>query len=120
MISTIRTLLDPLDSSPTECDGMTRLCHTVLSHHQIAHTVFSGTCHYQDDRVNPHFWIDLDGPRQGWSLDYRLQLWLGNSAHLPHGVFQPHRFPEVLYDGRPIAMQILPEPLFQILLGYPT
>lgn len=117
MIPQVRSLLDPLDRSPTECDGMIRLCHTVLSQHQIPHTVYLGACRYQSQSIQPHYWIDLNDPLQGWRVDYRLQLWFkGEDEALPHGVFQPKQFPQVQYLGNPVELELLSEGLFQLLL----
>jgi hypothetical protein len=107
MIHQVHSLLDPLDTSPTECDGMTRLCHTVLAQHQIPHTVYFGVCRYQSQGIQPHYWIDLCGPWQGWRVDYRLRLWFsGEAEDLPHGVFQPEQFPQVQYLGNPIEWEV--------------
>jgi len=117
MIHQVQTLLDPLDRSPTECDGMTRLCHTVLVQHQIPHAVYFGACRYQSQGIHPHYWIDLCGPLQGWRVDYRLRLWLrGENQALPYGVFQPEQFPQVQYLGNPVELEVLPDGLFQLLL----
>jgi hypothetical protein len=117
MIHQVQALLDPLDSSPTECDGMTRLCHTRLAQHQIPHTVYCGACRYQGQGGYPHFWIDLAGKWQSWRVDYRLRSWLpGDPQALPHGVFQPEQFPQVHYQGEPVEMGLLSESLFQVLL----
>lgn len=117
MIQRVRSLLDPLDTSPTECDGMTRLCHTVLSQHQIPHTVYLGACRYQSQGIQPHYWIDLDDPLQGWRVDYRLRLWLkGEAEALPHGVFQSEQFPQVQYLGGRVELEPLSDSLFQLLL----
>jgi hypothetical protein len=120
MIPQVRSLLDPLDSSPTECDGMTRLCHTVLAQHGIAHTVYFGACRYQTQWIQAHYWIDLAGPLQGWRVDYRLRLWLkGEVEALPHGVFQPEQFPQVQYLGGRVELEPLSDSLFQLLLSDP-
>lgn len=117
MVQQVRSLLDPLDHSPTECDGMTRLCHTVLTQHQIPHTVYFGACHYQAQWIQAHYWIDLDDPLQGWRVDYRLRLWLrGEAEALPHGVFQPEQFRQVQYLRGRVELEPLSDSLFQLLL----
>lgn len=116
MIHQVQALLDPLDRSPTECDGMTRLCHTLLAQQGIPHTVHFGVCRYQSQKIQPHYWIDLDEPLQGWRVDYRLRLWLKGETEVPNGVFQPERFPQVQYLGNPVGLELLPEGLFQVLL----
>lgn len=118
LIQQIRSLLDLLDRSPTECDGMTRMCHTVLTQHQLPHTVYLGACRYQSQQIQPHFWIDLCGPSQGWRVDYRLRLWFkGETKALPHGVFRPEQFPQVQYLGDKVELEPLSDSLFQILLS---
>lgn len=37
LIQEIEELLDPYNYSQTECDGMTRICHTILTQHHIEH-----------------------------------------------------------------------------------
>lgn len=55
----IKQLLDPYDDSQTECDGMTRICHTVLTNHGIPHHSMFGVLTLQNQEIEPHFWIDL-------------------------------------------------------------
>ncbi len=38
------------------------------------------------DIVTPHFWVVLD---DGWLVDLRLRMWLGDHDNIPHGVFHP-------------------------------
>lgn len=99
----IQQLLDPYDSSPTECDGMAHLCHTVLYQHDIEHQPMSGTITQQGQTMGPHFWIDLPN---GARIDYRLKMWLGSQG-VPHGVFNPQDFPELTYEGQPIELELL-------------
>lgn len=108
----IQNLLDPYDSSQTECDGMTRICHTVLSQHRIEHFSMIGTLEFGGQKIEPHFWIDLPS---GERIDYRARMWLGNSDRIPHGVFQPDSFPDVIYEGKPIELELLPPVLLEIM-----
>lgn len=55
----IKQLLDPYDSSQTECDGMTRICRTLLTNHGIEHQPMFGVLNLQNQEVEPHLWIDL-------------------------------------------------------------
>ncbi|WP_414755928.1 hypothetical protein [Anabaena sp. CCY 9910] len=107
----IKQLLDPYDSSQTECDGMTRICHTVLTNHGIDHQSMFGVLTLQNQEIKPHFWIDLSS---GERIDYRAKMWL-KGDNIPHGIFQPQHFPEVIYTGEPIELDVLPPTLFEIL-----
>ncbi|MEH2212948.1 hypothetical protein [Nostoc sp.] len=107
----IKQLLDPYDSSQTECDGMTRICHTVLTNHGIEHQPMFGVLNLQNQKVEPHFWIDLPN---GYRIDYRARMWLKGEG-IPHGIFYPQDFPEVIYTGEPIKLEVLSPKLFEIL-----
>lgn len=116
-IDELRQLLNPLDTSPTECDGMTRLCHTVLCQHDIPHQIYCGTCRVEAQLIPLHFWIDLAKHLQGWRVDYRLRMWVRNSERdIPRGVFHSAAFSQVCYQGKAIEMPPLPDSLFRILL----
>lgn len=57
----VQQLLDPYDSSNTECDGMTQICHTIsiklgIEHQQMAGTLARPT---HDQLIPIHLWIDL-------------------------------------------------------------
>ena len=69
----IRNLLAPYDSSQTECDGMIRICHTVLTQHGIEHQPMIGILSRKQREIDPHFWINLPS---GERIDYRAKLWL--------------------------------------------
>ena len=109
--SQIKQLLDPYDYSQTECDGMTRICHTVLTENRIEHQPMAGSLIRVDQEIDAHFWIDLpDGSR----IDYRARMWLGNKG-VPHGVFNPEAFPGIVYIGEPIQLEPLFSVVFQVL-----
>lgn len=108
----IQQLLDPYDCSQTECDGMTRICHTVLIQHGIEHQPMVGTLRRKQKKLYPHFWIDLPS---GDRIDYRASMWLGSDS-VPHGVFNPEDFSDVIYKGRKIELEPLPDPIFQLLI----
>lgn len=115
-IDELRQILNPLDASPTECDGMTRLCHTQLFQHSIPHQVYRGSCRVDSQLIPFHFWIDLTEHLRGWRVDYRLRMWLKDKKlDVPHGVFNLAAFSQVHYQGEAIEMSPLSEPLFQIL-----
>ncbi|MBS4161489.1 hypothetical protein GWP49_30920, partial [Klebsiella pneumoniae] len=51
------------------------------------------------DIVTPHFWVVLD---DGWLVDLRLRMWLGDHDNIPHGVFHPDNEPGLFYKGDPV------------------
>ena len=108
----IKDLLDPYDSSQTECDGMTRICHTILTQHYVEHQPMMGTLTFNKQHIKPHFWIDLPS---GNRIDYRARMWLNNSAKVPHGVFHPSDFPNVIYKGRLVELELLSPIIFKIM-----
>jgi hypothetical protein len=109
--SQVRALTMPFDSAQLECDGMTRVLHTVLADKHISHTVKAGGVQWGEHNFSPHFWIELPG---GKVVDYRLRMWFGRNA--PHGVFDPRK-EGVAYTGRTMSMQVLPDYLFEMLSG---
>lgn len=109
----VRTLTSPFDGAQLECDGMTRVLHTVLADNHIPHTPKVGQVDWKGHHFNPHFWIELP---DGNVVDYRLKMWFGASA--PHGVFDPKKM-GVTYDGRTVSMPLLPDFLFEVLSGQP-
>ena len=111
-IQNIKAILDPYDSTQTECDGMSRICHTILSQHQIRHQTMIGTLRFEEQYIEPHFWIDLPTRER---IDYRARMWLDDSVRVPHGVFQPLDFPNVIYEGEPIELKLLSPASIQIM-----
>jgi len=106
-------LTNPYDGAALECDGMTRVLHTVLMRHRIPHVPMVGSVDWNGKHFNPHFWIDLPS---GNVVDYRLRMWFGGKA--PHGIFNP-RNAGVIYEGRRANMPPLPDYLFEVLTGRP-
>ncbi len=90
-------VLDQLDRCALECDGMTCLISALLSRARIEHTVgVGGILHRPSDRnVAPHLWINL---ADGWRVDYRARMWLGDRPEVPHGVFWPSDWPQIRHD----------------------
>lgn len=107
----IQQLLDPYDNSQTECDGMTQICHTILTRNSIQHQPMGGSLLKGNKKIGLHLWINLPN---GYRIDYRAKMWLGNEG-VPHGVFNPNDFPDVIYDGEPIELELLPPVIFQVL-----
>lgn len=71
----------------------------------------AGTLTGKGQEIYPHFWIDLPS---GERIDYRATMWLG-ANNVPHGVFDPQEFPDVIYEGDMIELEPLPDVVFQIL-----
>lgn len=107
----IQQLLDPYDFSQTECDGMTRICHTLLTNHGIEHQPMFGVLTQHHQHIEPHFWIDLPS---GERIDYRARMWLKGDG-IPHGIFQPQDFSDIIYTGEPIELDVLSPVMFEIL-----
>lgn len=114
-IAALEQLLSPYDSSLTECDGMTQICHTLLCREGIPHQTYVGVCRYNGNLLPLHFWIDLTEQLQGWRVDYRLRMWFGELAQIPHGIFLPEDFSEVEYKGICVDPEPLPEVVFYAL-----
>ena len=111
-IDVIRELLDPYDSTPTECDGLTQLCSTVLKKQGISHQPMAGILSYKKSTVPIHLWINLP---DGFRIDYRARMWLGQSETIPHGIFKPSDYPVVIYEGEPIELEPLSQVVFDVL-----
>lgn len=106
-IQSIIKLIEKYDDTNTECDGLTRIIHTVLSNNRVAHKVFFGSVSLGKKLFFPHYWIKLPN---NLVIDYRARMWLGPKAQ--HGVFKPK---ENVYDGDQIDMPVLDDFLFDIL-----
>ncbi len=119
----IRALIDPYDRYPLDCDGFIKLAHTALVKAEIVHQVHAGQVIYTPTgtATPPHFWITLETEQQGHMiLDYRARLWLrGQSDEVPHGVFQPSRYPQVCYQGEPCDLAPISEREIAILTAIP-
>ena len=112
----IRALLDVYDRSLTGCDGMTSICHTVLTRENIAHVCMVGVCRYGAKRLPIHLWIDLQDDLKGYRVDYSLRMWLGDFPDVPHGVFRPEEFPKISYqEAAPRNLPLLSDRLFKSL-----
>jgi hypothetical protein len=107
----LEAILSQYDTCNLECDGLTRVLHTVLTRQTVAHTVKIGRIENTQTGVSfePHFWIELP---TGQIVDYRARMWLGQDA--PHGIFNPADTP-ITYDGEPVELEPLSDSLFKIL-----
>jgi hypothetical protein len=112
-------LLDRYDQCRLECDGLTRVLHTVLAVQHIPHRVVVGRIAHTPTHtaMSPHFWIALEGE---WRVNYRARMWLGDLADVPHGVFAVSDYPAVEYIGRRVELEPLHPTLFTILTGRMT
>jgi hypothetical protein len=115
-ISELEILLQEYDRTPTECDGCTRLISHGLAKAGVVHQVFQGVCNQFDGdrlvRSIPHYWIDL---LDGFRVDYRLRMWMGQSDQIPHGIFVPSQYPNLKWIGEPFTFSVLPEAILKAL-----
>lgn len=112
-MSNLEPILALYDVCALECDGLTRVLHTVLARRREPHVVKVGaiTNSLTGCGFAPHWWIELP---DGQVVDYRARMWLGPTA--PHGIFEPATT-RVIYEGEPVEVDVLPDFLFQILTG---
>lgn len=98
-----------------ECDGLTRILHTILCEQGIEHTTYIGQVHYplKQQEAPIQFWLDLSPEIR---VDYRLQRWFGSSDDIPHGIFNPSSFPSIQYDGDAVELPVLPKSLIKAML----
>ena len=116
----LKALLDSYDACALECDGMTRVLHTVLSAQQILHQVVVGRIAHAPTclAIEPHFWIKVPSCNgQDLRVDYRARLWLGDREDVPHGVFAASDSFAVEYSGRVVEMSVLDSTVFEWLTG---
>ena len=113
-IFTMKELLDQYDECPLECDGLTRVLTTVLTQEGIGHTCFVGSV--VNTRTNTgsnlHLWVEL---ADGWTVDYRARMWMGESKDIPHGIFNKADYPDVWYLGQETIITPLSPALFEAL-----
>jgi hypothetical protein len=104
--------LEKYSELPLECDGMTRVVTYLLTQEGISHSVKAGTFFHRGERVVPlHYWVELP---DGKTIDYKARMWAGESAEVPHGVFDPKKFPKVKYSGVPTEL-IVSNFVFKVL-----
>ena len=117
----VAKLTDQYDDLPLECDGLTRVLHTVLARHGVRHDVMTGYVKVlgtEDPKTGKstgiplHYWIQL---ADGRLMDYRARMWLDDSA--PHGVFWQDRHKKYKYIGKRDRMPVMSDALFAILTG---
>ena len=97
-----------LEDARVDSDYMTFVISSVLNKYGIFHQCRLG---YAEDLQSgtmtlPHCWIELE---QGWFIDLALRRWLDDENDIPHGVFQPSKYPRVRYRGLPLQAPGLDE-----------
>lgn len=112
----LNDLLSQYDKCQLECDGLTRVLHTILTRENIGHSCMIGTLIYTktQKRIPLHFWITLS---DGYVVDYRARMWLGDEPDKPHGIFNPTDYPYIIYDGNEAELPVLQPYLFDILVN---
>ncbi|MCV4078803.1 hypothetical protein OD785_31775 [Pseudomonas aeruginosa] len=119
MPDAISNLLEPYSNAPVECDGFTRIAHSVLTGAGIPHSCMHGqlVSTSGDEELPIHFWIELD---DGRVIDYRARMWLGDSEGVPHGVFKTDEYPDWHYLGTEITLPVFSPTMIQLLLWEPS
>lgn len=97
----VEAVLLALDDCDIECDGMTYAVSHLLTQSGIGHQCLAGYVvnRKTDHRVTPHLWVELD---DGWTIDLRLRMWLGDDDTIPHGIFHQAHQGHLEYCGVPI------------------
>lgn len=108
--------LDAFDACQLECDGLTRVLHTCLTHRDIPHWVYAGSVTHLPTRqeMSPHYWITLP---DGRFVDYRARMWLRCLPGVPHGTFVPANYPDIKYTGTVTPLETLTPGLLVALAG---
>ena len=119
MSDPISMLLEPYSTAPVECDGFSRIAHSVLTGAGIPHSCMCGrlVSTSRDAEIPLHFWIQL---ADGRVIDYRARMWLGDDAAVPHGVFKEDEYPLWHYLGTAITLSVLSPTMIQLLLWEPA
>lgn len=97
-----------------ECDGTVKVISYLLNENHIPHKIMRGYVKVIEnkvvvDSIPLHFWIELP---EGLVVDYKAQMWLGNSA--PNGIFKFSDYPNYVYKGIEVKMEV-PKIIYQIL-----
>lgn len=110
----LHELLTPYDACNLECDGLTRVLHTVLRCDDIEHSCFVGslTDTRQEKHIPLHFWIELP---DGRTVDYRARMWIREADDIPHGIFNKADYPHIQYSGQKTTLEPLSPILFEAL-----
>lgn len=111
----IINLASPYIDLALECDGLTRVLHTVYVKHNIPHNINVGSVSYKGQIIPFHMWISFGQ----LTLDYRLHMWLTEEPNylLPRGLFVAADYPYTHYNGDMVKITALPQSLFDVLVG---
>lgn len=121
LIGSLAEKLDKYDDPRLrlECDGMTRIAHTVLG--DAPHRCMVGEVRYRENGFSPHYWVEVECDSKIIIVDYCWQRWFPNIEKRPHektlcrqGVFLLLDTPQELhsYSGREVEMGYLPPEVF--------
>jgi hypothetical protein len=81
----LEVALLPLADISAECFEMSWVLHEALTRAGYIVTGHSGYVQAAaGDIVAPHFWLSVDG----YIVDFRLRMWLGDEDSVPHGIFK--------------------------------
>jgi hypothetical protein len=104
-VNILRKLTEKTEKWDLECDGSTRVIHSILADKGIEHTIYMGSAIYGDNEagVSPHFWIECEG----YIIDYKLRMWLPDYGDdVPNGVFKVEDT-KITYEGRKVKFDKL-------------
>ena len=119
-VAQLTDLLEPYSYCPLECDGLTRVFATLLQEQGIVHTVYSGMIrHRMSGEGIVHMWIEVYTDEGRRAIDYCARMWLGSGVEVPHGIFNPMRYPDITYQGEQTELAALSEEGLA-LVGYPV
>lgn len=115
-LADLEAALAQYDEAPLECDGLTRVIHTVLAELEQPHRIKGGRISHRTNgrSFEPHFWVELADSRPHL-IDYRARMWLRDSEDVPHGIFDPKDYPLMCYEGEVIDWEVLSPELFAAL-----
>lgn len=109
----IEQLLQRYVSAPVECDGFTRIAYSVLKNNNISCHGYGGQLTYTPKgETMPHLWLELP---DGKIIDYRARMWFPYGEEIPHGIFHKSNYPNVVYDGSLIYLEVLSDRLIEFL-----
>lgn len=104
-------VLNELDRCDLECDGLSTVISSLLTAAGFKHELYIGRVSSNVGRISPHLWIEIDG----FVIDYRLRMWLGDDPSIPHGVFKKDDHTNIIYTGTLREARGGEDPIAQIL-----
>lgn len=105
----ISSIIEQYDLSALECDGATRVIHTILTEYKIDHACFVGVVLYEEKSF-VHFWITC----HGFIVDYKIRMWMGDLEIIKEGVFKDEET-VVTYKGDETSIPVLSNTVFNVL-----